>query len=246
MLYRFVSVVAITLVVSCCAGTGSASRVDGPISSSPEPTADLSRPDVDNVVDSVVRIIGFGCGSPSFGSGFAVLGDLVVTSGHLVTGRDPDSLGVLLIDGTEVGATLVGFDFDLDLAALLLDEAILEPVTVITNVPVVSGVAIGIRSERGEPTINEVEFDVDAPVTVNWDGVFRDTESQFNGLRIFGAIRRGDSGSGLFINDTDVIGLIHSKNRGGAPRGYAVGGSDIVDFIDGIDRTVEVVADRCA
>jgi len=246
MLRRFVSVAAATLVLSTCAGSGPATSVDGPLSRSPEPTAAIIRPSVDNVVDSIVRIVGFGCGAPAFGSGFAVQPDLVVTSGHLVTGRDPDSLGILMSDGTGVGATLVGFDPDHDLAALLLDEPVLEPVNVITEVPVVSGVAIGIRSERGEPIINEVDFDVDAPVTVNWDGVFRDTESRFNGMRIFAEIRRGDSGSGLFINDTDVIGLIHSKNRTGVPRGYAVGGSDIADFITEIDRDVEVVADRCA
>lgn len=246
MLRRCTSVAAAALVLSACAGTGPAARVDGPLSQSPEPTADIVRPTAGNVTDSIVRIVGFGCGAPAFGSGFAVAPDLVVTSGHLVTGRDPDSLGILMIDGTEVGAMLVGFDLDHDLAALLLDEPVLEPVNVITEVPVVSGVAIGIRSENGEPIINEVEFDVDAPVTVNWDGVFRDTESQFSGMRIFAEIRPGDSGSGLFINDDDVIGLIHSKNKTGIPRGYAVGGADIAEFVTKVDRDVEVVADRCA
>ncbi len=246
MLRRFTSVAAAALVLSGCAGTGPATTADAALSRSAEPTSEIARPTVDNVVDSIVRIVGFGCGAPAFGSGFAVQPDLVVTSGHLVTGRDPESLGVLMTDGTEVGATLVGFDLDLDLAALLLDEPVLEPVNVITEVPVVSGVAIGIRSESGAPAVNEVDFDVDAPVTVNWDGVFRDTESVFNGLRIFAEIRRGDSGSGLFINDDDVIGLIHSKNRNGIPRGYAVGGSDIADFIMTVDKNVEVVADRCA
>lgn len=248
-------VVVVLLLLSACAGTGpsndssSASADDealGLVSSTEEPTQDVTRPASGNVVDSIVRIIGFGCGAPAFGSGFALRPDLVITSGHLITGRDPESLGVLMTDGTEVGATLVGFDLDLDLAALQLDEPILEPVNLVTEVPVVSGVAIGIRSDNGEPIVNEVDFDVDAPVIVNWDGVFRDTESQFNGLRIFAEIRRGDSGSPLFINDRDVIGLIHSKNRTGVPRGYAVGASDIVDFIGEIDTSQEVVADRCA
>ncbi len=246
MLRRFASVAAATLVLSACAGTGPSTLVDGRLSQSPEPTAAIARPSVDIVVDSIVRIVGFGCGAPAFGSGFAVQPDVVVTSGHLVTGRDPESLGIVLIDGTEVEATLIGFDLDHDLAALLLDEPVLEPVNVVTEVPLVSGVAIGLRSESGDPTINEVDFEVDAPVTVNWDGVFQDTESRFNGLRIFAEIRRGDSGSGLFINDHDVIGLIHSKTRSGEPRGYAVGGSDIADFVTGLDRDVEVVASRCA
>jgi len=230
-----------------CAGTGpdDDNRASG-ISATVEPTGDVVIPESDAVLDSIVRIVGFGCGAPALGSGFALEPDLVVTSGHLVTGRDPDSLGILMSDGTEVAATLVGFDLDLDLAALRLDEPILEPVNLVTEVPVVSGVAIGIRSDQGEPVVNEVEFDVDAPVIVNWDGVFRDTESRFNGMRIFAEIRRGDSGSGLFINNRDVIGLIHSKNRNGIPRGYAVGASDIVRFMETIDPSQEVVAERCA
>lgn len=240
---------AVCIVVASvvgCGGSSAPSTVDGPVSTTPEPTGAIERPTPDAVVDSIVRITGFGCGAPALGSGFAVQPDVVVTSGHLVTGRDPETLGIILSDGTEIGATLVGFDLDLDLAALRLNEAVLEPVNVVTEVPVVSGVAIGIRSDAGSPVVNEIEFDVDAPVTVNWDGVFRDTESVFHGIRIDAEIRKGDSGSGLFINDHDVIGLIHSKNRNGIPRGYAVGGADIADFVASIDPAVEVVADRCA
>ena len=112
--------------------------------------------------------------------------------------------------------------------------------------PVVDGVAVGIRSEAGEPFINEVEFTVDAPVNVNWDGVFRETESRFRGVRIDAVVRPGDSGSGLFVNDHDVIGLVHSRNRSGIPRAYAVGSVEIADFVDSIDPDVEITADRCA
>ena len=236
-------VVVLGIVLGACSSNAEPARS---YRSSADPSEVVVRPSIDEVTDSIVRIVAFGCGAPAFGSGFAVEPDLVVTSGHLVTGRDPDTLAVLLTDGTEIQATLVGFDLDVDLALLRLDDTVLEPVNLVTDVPIVDGVAIGIRSEAGEPIVNEVEFVVDAPVTVNWDGVFRDTESVFRGLRIHAEIRRGDSGSGLFINDRDVIGLIQSKNRNGIPRGYAVGGRVIVDFLDANDSAIEVVAERCA
>ena len=238
--------VVLGVVLGACSSTAEPAPSAGPYRSSADPSEAVARPSVDEVTDSIVRIVAFGCGAPAFGSGFAVESDLVVTSGHLVTGRDPDTLAVLLTDGTEIHATLVGFDLDVDLALLRLDDAVLEPVNLITDVPVVEGVAVGIRSEAGEQVVNGVDFVVDAPVTVNWDGVFRDTESVFRGLRINAEIRRGDSGSGLFINDRDVIGLIHSKNRNDIPRGYAVGGREIVDFLDANDNATEVVAERCA
>lgn len=217
---------------------------DAPVAEPPV-LPDVTRPSIDVVADSVVRIIGFGCGAPTLGSGFAVAPDIVVTSGHLVTGRDSETLAVSLVDGSEFLATLVAFDLDLDLAVLKISEPVLRPVNLYTEAPLVEGVAIGIRSHAGEPVMNEVEFVVDAPVLINWDGVFRDTESQFRGLRLDAEIRRGDSGSGLFINDSDVIGLIHSKNRNGIPRGYAVASSEIADFIADVDLDGEVVADRC-
>ncbi|MGI9605282.1 MAG: trypsin-like peptidase domain-containing protein, partial [Acidimicrobiales bacterium] len=167
---------------------------------------DFSRPSVEAVSDSIVRIIGFGCGAPALGSGFAVEPNLIVTSGHLVTGRDPESLAVLRPSGDEYPATLVAFDADLDLAVLRVDDVQFEPVDLLAEVPLESGVAIGMRTASGVGVINEVEFEVDAPVIVNWDGVFRDTESQFLGIRIEAEIRRGDSGSALFVNDDTVIG----------------------------------------
>ena len=214
--------------------------------SSTEVSAPVARPDIEVVDDSIVRIVGFGCGAPALGSGFAVDTNLVVTSGHIVTGRDPESLSIRRPDGTEHHAVLVGFDLDLDLAVLRVDDVEFTPVNLVTEVPVVDGVAIGMRSSAGEDFVNEVEFVVDAPVNVNWDGVFRDTESRFRGLRIDAEVRPGDSGSGLFVNDRDVIGLIHSRNRNGAPRAYAVGGVEIAGFVDSVDPEQEVVAERCA
>ena len=190
-------------------------------------------------------MLGFGCGAPTLGTGFAVDTNLIVTNAHIVTGREPETLAVQSLDGTEYPAVLVGFDPDLDLALLRIDDAEFSPLHLVTEVPVVDGVAIGIRTSNDENIINEVEFEVDRPIIVNWDGVYRDTESTYRGLRFFGEIRKGDSGSPLLINDRDVIGLVQSKTRGQA-QGYAVGGQDIDDFVNSADTAVEVVAARCA
>jgi S1-C subfamily serine protease len=235
-------VTCVVMLVACGDDLGVAAPRGG---SSAEPTAPVTRPSIDVVEDSIVRIVGFGCGAPTLGTGFAVEPQLIVTNGHIITGRDPETLTVQKVDGTEYSATIVGFDQDLDLALLRIDDAEFRPITLITEVPLVDGVAVGIRPVNGENAVNEVEFVVDAPVQVNWDGVFRDTESSYRGLRIEAEIRKGDSGSPLFINDSDVIGLIQSKLRRGEPRGYAVGAFEIARFVASIDPAVEVVAERC-
>lgn len=202
-----------------------------------------SPPSIDDVTASIVRIIGFGCGAPALGSGFAVEPHLIVTSGHLVTGRDPDTLGVMRPDGVEAPARLVAFDPDFDLAVLRVDGLVFEPVDVRSDVPADTGVAMAVKDASDVVTI---DFTVDNTVIVNWDGVFRDTESTFHGLRLLADINRGDSGSGLFVSDRDVIGLIHSTNRNGIERGYAVSGRQINEYLATIDPETEVVAERCA
>ena len=213
-----------------------------------EPTAPVARPDVEAVEPSVVRVIGLGCGAPAIGTGFAIESNLIVTNAHLVAGRDAETLAVQNLDGDEFSAVLIGFDPDLDLALLHVEDTDFAPLTLITDVPLVDGVAIGIRTDDEVNVINEIEFTVDAPVNVNWDGVFQDSESRFRGLRMLADIRRGDSGSPLLINDTDVIGLVQSTTRN-QPRGYAVGAADISEFaaaIGPVEEAAHVTTDRCA
>ncbi len=220
----------------------------GLLNLSEEPTAPIATPEADAVEPSVVRVIGLGCGVPAIGTGFAVDENLIVTNAHLVAGRDRETLAVQNLGGDEFPAVLIGFDVDLDLALLRIDDANFAPLNLVTEVPLVDGVAIGIRTENETNVLNEIDFTVDAPVIVNWDGVFRDTESRFRGLRMLGDIRRGDSGSPLLINDRDVIGLVQSTTRN-QPQGYAVGAADISDFVDSvgpIDEAEFIVADRCA
>lgn len=235
---------ALAILSTACVGGADPQAGDAELETSSEPSLSVERPSADAVSGSIVRIVALGCGAPAIGTGFAVESNLIVTNAHIVSGRDPDSLAVEQLDGTEFSARLVGLDPDRDLAALVVDDAAFEPLNLVTEVPLVDGVAIGIRPLSEENEINEVEFSVDAPVRVNWDGIYRDTESTFRGIRIDAEIERGDSGSPLLINNRDVIGLIQSTTRN-QPRGYAVRSSEILSFVSDVDPAVGVVADRC-
>jgi hypothetical protein len=94
--------------------------------------------------------------------------------------------------------------------------------------------------------VAEVEFVVDAPVMVNWDGVFRDTESRFAGVRLDADINRGNSGGGLFVTETAVVGLIHSTTRSDELRGYGVSATQIGEYLQTVDTSQEIEAQRCA
>gem|GEM_PF-3205329 len=224
---RFVAVVLILAVAALAAGCSSDETPGGE-------AFDRHR--------AIVRITALGCGAPALGSGFAVDEHLIVTSGHLITGRTPESLGVIRPDGTEAAAVLVAFDQDFDLAALRVDDATFQPVTLLESEEG-SGVAVAVRNPDD---VEEIPFVIDDPVYVNWDGVFRDTESRFHGLRLDATIKRGDSGSGLFVSSQDVVGLVHSTNRAGLPRAYAVSAKQIREWLATVDDATEVDAPRCA
>jgi len=230
MLRALLTIVAFALVALGCGDDTEVGVV------SPPPT-------VDTVADSVVRIVGLGCGAPALGSGFAVEEHVIVTSGHIVTGRDPDSLGVIRPNGDEAPAVLVAFDADLDLAFLRVDDLMFEPVTLTPPAADQEGMAMVMTADNH---VAEVKFVVDAPVMVNWDGVFRDTESRFAGVRLDADINRGNSGGGLFVAETEVVGLIHSTTRSSELRGYGVSATEIDDYLQTVDTSKEVDAPRCA
>ena len=146
-------------------------------------------------------------------------------------------------DGTEYPAVLVAFDEDLDLALLRVDAPVFEPVELLREIPEGDGIAYAVRGEDG---VEAIDFEIDSAVIVNWDGVFRNTESSFHGVRLNAVIKRGDSGSGLFVADNQVIGLVHSTNRAGLPRGYAVSARQIDDYLATVPTDAEVDAPRCA
>ena len=230
-----VALTAALMLVGCGSDQAASSTTSDPLEYEPPTAAD--------VADSIVRIIGFGCGAPALGSGFAVDTNLIVTSGHIVTGRDPETLAVATPGGVEAAARLVAFDPDFDLAVLRVDDIDFQPVTLRTDVPADVGLGMAVRSEN---EVDPIAFTVDNTVIVNWDGVFRDTESTFHGLRLLADINKGDSGSGLFVSADEVIGLIHSTNRNGIERGYAVSGRQISEYLDTIDPDTEIVSERCA
>ena len=141
---------------------------------------------------------------------------------------------------------MIAFDEHLDLALLQVEGTSFTPVELLQDIPESSGVGIGLRTEVDGQYVNEVDFEVDRVVTVNWDGVFRNTESSFHGVQLNADISRGDSGTALFLNENQVLGLIHSTSRAGLERGYAVSSIQIAEFVADEATSTEVEASRCA
>jgi len=95
------------------------------VSGAPPPAANTAG--VKRASAATVQIQSRGCGGLLFGSGFPVERDLVVTNAHVVAGAG--SHRVITRDGTGVGARVVYFDPDHDLALLSAPGLPVRPLT---------------------------------------------------------------------------------------------------------------------
>ena len=153
------------------------------------------------------------------GSGFVVDADgIIVTNNHVIDGAS--EISVVLEDGTELSASLVGRDPKTDLAVLRVDAGRDLPtvpwgnsdslrvgdwVVAIGNPFGLGGtVTTGIVSARGR-NINAGPYD--------------------DFIQVDAAINRGNSGGPLFDTDGEVVGIntaIFSPNGGNVGLGFAV------------------------
>jgi S1-C subfamily serine protease len=71
---------------------------------------------VRQAAQSVVKVVGFGCGGTVTGSGFPVANGYIVTNAHVVSGTSAHT--ILTPGGVEIHATVVFFDPERDVAVL--------------------------------------------------------------------------------------------------------------------------------
>lgn len=150
-------------------------------------------------------------------SGAFVAPGIVLTAAHTLRGAD--AIEVRRGDRA-VAATVVGFDPDLDLAYLRVDEP--WPVT---PMPVGSdhvrpgdiGAAWVVRDER----VVQLPVTVVRRVRINTEDIYIEGETSRSGFELRADIRAGDSG-GAVVVDGRVVGVLWARSRTGATRAYAI------------------------
>lgn len=168
--------------------------------------------------ESVVKIVGEGCGGIVDGSGFVATNDLVITNAHVVAGINRQ----YVVDGNGThSARAVWFDEELDLAILQVDNLKGEPL-VIDTAPVAPKTAAVILGYPGGGAFTANPASVLDQFTATGRDIYNRGTSERDVYEIAGDVEQGNSGGPLVTADGDVIGVIFAKSTVYDQIGYAL------------------------
>ena len=171
------------------------------------------------MIKNVIRGGYFSSSSIGTGSGFIVSTDgFVVTNYHVVEGGG--TLSVVLYDGQEFAATLVGYDSANDVALLKADAEGLQPAVLGDSDELVVGDQVAaIGNPLGELTSTMTVGYVSAKERdVNTSGF------AINMIQTDAAINSGNSGGPLFNMYGQVVGITSAKYSGSSSSGATIEG----------------------
>lgn len=168
--------------------------------------------------ESVVKIIGQGCGGIVDGSGFVVGNDMVVTNAHVIAGISRQY--VQDSKGTH-SATPIWFDPTLDLAILRVSNLAGDPLLINRNT-VSHGTAAAVLGYPGGGGFTANPASVLNQFTAVGRDIYGRGHSERSVYEIGADVEQGNSGGPLVTADGTVIGVIFAKSTSYENVGYAL------------------------
>ena len=220
--------------------SGSAGSVSRPADGSAMTPAQLYASQVNSVVAISTTIqSGYSSGSSS-GSGFVLTEDgYVITNFHVV--EDATSIDVVMHDGTEYPAELVGKDSSNDLAVLKVEASGLPAVALGSSTDLVIGdMVVAIGNPLGELASTQ---------TVGYvSGIDREVSTSgsittISMIQTDAAINPGNSGGPLFNMYGEVIGITTAKYSGTTGSGASIEGIGFAIPIDDVEPLINDLID---
>lgn len=205
------------VVTATCLGCAGATETSN--HSSPASVAAPDAIDIGLARAATVEITVRGCGAAvRHGTGTVIDGSgLVLTAAHVVAGAATIEIGV---DDTTVGATVVHFDPELDLAALRANQSLGNPVP-LRPAPATAG-EHGIVVISGTSSHREVvDVEVVRTATIRTTDIYLDAHAVRPGFEIGAAIETGDSGAMVHLPGGGV-GIVWARSTLRADRAWAV------------------------
>ena len=195
-------------------------------------------------VNSVVAISttiqsGYGSGQSS-GSGFILTEDgYVITNYHVV--EDATAINVVMHDGTEYAADLVGKDSSNDLAVLKVEATGLPAATLGSSRDLVIGdMVVAIGNPLGElASTQTVGYVSGIDREVSTSGSF----TTISMIQTDAAINPGNSGGPLFNMYGEVIGITTAKYSGTTGSGASIEGIGFAIPIDDVEPLINDLID---
>jgi S1-C subfamily serine protease len=199
--------------------------------------ASVNTPGIQAAASETLKIRGFGCGGIVYGSGFPVGPGMVLTNAHVVAGTQGTT--VLSPNGRGLGARVVLFDPERDVAILYVPRLALIPLNEGSAHPGTQGAAIGYPGGGGEQV---------KPAVVNG-------QVQAEGRDIYGQnlvvrsiwimqadVQPGNSGGPLVDLDGNVVGVIFAASTSQPGQAYALTDAEVQPDIDKAQGRTEAVS----
>ena len=194
--------------------------------SGPPPAAiPLSAAVATRVEASTVKVEGQACGEIIEGSGFAVGTDLVATNAHVVAGESPRNTSVLLPSGRVLGATVVLYDPNRDLA-LLSVAGLGEPALPIAS-PQIGQTGAVFGHPEGQDPIAVTPARVSVEETAVGPDIYDSHNVRRAILVLAASLAHGDSGGALVDTQGQVTGVAFAISADSSGTSYALNTSEL-------------------
>ena len=192
--------------------------------------------------DSVAQLRGHVCGRAMVGSAVVVGQGLLVTVAHNVAGSE-GAVTATFEDGVEHPVTLVGIDFDRDLALLSAPTVRRPDLPVADPVPGESGRIIRLRArvERAEVPYTGAE-----PVIAVGRNIYdEESTARRSNVRVQAAAGAGYSGGPILNMEDEMTGLVYATARLEDVT-YANTSAEVAMFLATVDPSTESHPGRCS
>ena len=191
--------------------------------------------------DAVAQLRGRVCDRDMVGSAVVIDDHYLVTVAHNVAGSE-GGLTVTFEDGIEHAATLVGIDFDRDLA-LLRAPSVERPILTVARAVTGEGgrlIRLRARQERAEVPFTDTEL----IIAVGRNMYDEESPVRRDNVRVRARAGSGYSGGPLLNDHDEMIGVVYAAARLDEMT-YATASQEIDIFLEAIDSTTESPSGRC-
>lgn len=178
------------------------------------------------------------------GSGFAISSDgYIVTNYHVI--KDATKLLVTTVDGTELEATLVGYEDSNDVALLKVSATDMPHVKLGSSTATQVGDRVTII---GNP-LGELTSTLTVGYLSGKDRILYSDGTSINMLQTDAAVNPGNSGGPVFNSFGEVVGIVTSKYSGTTENGAVIEGlgfaipmDDVMDILEQLRQNGHVTS----
>ncbi len=196
----------------------------------------VNTPGVSRAASVTVKVVSNGCGGLVTGSGFPIGNSLIVTNAHVVSGTTDHRIQTP--DGTVLGATVVYFDPEVDVAILRAPGYAGPALQVATGERGTQGAVIGYpggAAERVEPAV------VDGAIQASGRDIYNSNEVTRQIFVLQSHVRPGNSGGPLVDLNGNVLGLVFATSASQPDQAYALTDDQIKgDIQNGSQSTADI------